>query len=116
MTAPRCKVGDLCVVVQRDSMGTPDIIGRFVVVVQSIVHGHIMENGLPVHTGGAAAWLVRSAVDGDRLPLRTTLGRILHMPTRAFFDDRLRPIRPNEGEDESLSWARPVTGKEKQHG
>lgn len=29
------------------------------------------------------------------------------VPERVFADNCLRPIRPNEGEDESLSWVRP---------
>lgn len=36
-------------------------------------------------------------------------GELLHLQHRPIADTILRPIRPNEGEDETLSWERPRT-------
>lgn len=103
---PRCKPGDLAVVVAAPY--TREMLGRFVIVERQAVHGEILD-GFPIAIGAAAGvvWVVRSAVSGTKMPVTLLNGAVGYALERGFRDSFLRPIRPNEGEDESLSWSRP---------
>lgn len=100
MSAPRCKPGDLAVVV---NAYTPGMIGRFVIVVR-LAEPHEFN---ATHPGESVTWIVRSASESP-LPVPSPRG-IRYKMERPFADIGLRPIRPDEGKDESLSWASPVT-------
>lgn len=106
MTALRCKPGDLAVVVSAPY--TPEMIGKFVLVDRLAVDGEKCLEGPGVYVlSGHASWIISSSTKGGLLPTRTVGGRILHLKIRAMADCCLRPIRPNEGEDETLSYSRP---------
>lgn len=81
-----CKPGDLAVIV-RSTDG--QAVGRFVECLQ--MDGNHSEFG-PI-------WRVRTEGRGI-VTIHGTLAIVLHMP-----DAWLRPIRPDEGEDETLTWA-----------
>lgn len=104
MSALRCKQGDLAVVVRATQ--TPAMLGRLVIVERLLLDGERVSR-MPVKTGGLPCWVIRSAVDGDLLPWPSANSNFVHMvPRRAYLDIGLRPIRPNEGEDESFSCSR----------
>lgn len=106
MMALRCKPGDLAVVVYAPI--TPEMIGKFVLVERLAVDGEKCLDGPGVYVlGGDASWIIVSATNGGLLPTRTVGGRILYLKVRSMADICLRPIRPNEGEDETLSYSRP---------
>jgi hypothetical protein len=101
----RCRPGDLAVVVG-PGVETPGLLGRFVIVEEvwpsegGVLHGVLHDPYLPL------TWVCRSAVSGGLLPVvLDDFTTVVHVPRRAIADAILRPIRPNEGEDESLSWA-----------
>jgi hypothetical protein len=105
MSNLRCKVGDLAVVVAAPY--TPELVGRFVIVDRvpnpiERIGGHKWDtrNYGPV-------WVIRGAAGGT-LPMRLKSGAFYQATERVLLDSCLRPIRPNDGEDESLSWSRPI--------
>lgn len=101
MTTLRCKAGDLAIIVGAGKV--PENVGRFVIVDRRAIAGKDVHPSC----GDIAAWVVRSAC-GDNLMVMLINGstEMRHEVPVADYD--LRPIRPNEGEDESLSWSRPV--------
>lgn len=105
MSAPRCKVGDLCVVV--GPCVTPGLLGRFVIIERLAIDGEELD-GYEIVSDGKVGWICAAAVSGMALPEALSDGFLIHTTRRALNDEILRPIRPNDGEDESLSWARPV--------
>lgn len=105
MSGPRCKPGDLAVVVSAPA--TPELIGRFVVVDRSAKVGEWIGGCTwDLNPAYGHAWVIKSAAGGT-LQYRTRSGVTVQADERVLVDSCLRPIRPNEGEDESLSWARP---------
>lgn len=104
MSAPRCKPGDLAVVVRAKT--TPEMIGRFVVVDRRFVNGEPV-SGFLVDEDERHAWVIRASVSGQLLPWRSGDGSLDMVKERIFADSCMRPIRPNDGEDESLSWSQP---------
>lgn len=104
-----CKPGDLAVAVRANK--TPEMLGRFVVVDRPFMSGE-MASGFAVGDSNLRAWVIRSSVAGELLPWRGENGDLDMVKERVYADDFLRPIRPNEGEDESLSWAKPATKRE----
>jgi len=107
MTALRCKPGDLAVVVG-PGVETPGLLGRFVVVERQDHPGmEFMPGKVASAIDDRTAWICRSATDGELLPAMRDDGEVHQLPHRPIADSILRPIRPNDGEDESLSWARP---------
>lgn len=85
-----CKPGDLAVIVK----GSTDILGRYVEVMRPSEFPYPKD-----------WWFVRSA--GGSL-VNTNGERVTESNAE---DAQLRPIRPSEGQDETLSWA-PVPAKE----
>lgn len=88
----RCRVGDLAVVIQS---AFQENIGLLVEVMSASV--------LPYHD-----WLVSAR--GSPLTGRPVLGTSVGKEVRTgktcnVRDDQLRPIRPQEGNDETLTWA-----------
>jgi hypothetical protein len=108
----RCKPGDLAVVVG-PGIVTPGLLGRFVIVERMLAIGDVMLPGLsydPVRDG-INVWWVRAASDGAMLPWFQA-PFTMQVKRRMLGDEFLRPIRPNDGEDESLSWAgKPGAGR-----
>lgn len=98
-----CRPGDLAVVVRAD---TPGLTGRFVIVDRAIPNDGRFGKGL-IATGPEPGWICRPAAKGQTLPALNEVDHVLQLPERPIADCILRPIRPNEGEDESLSWAKP---------
>lgn len=107
MSAPRCKPGDLAIVTR--AFSTPEMLGRIVIVDRLYKSGD--DCGGKVWDSEALGrlglcWVVRPA-SGGSLPARSAFGHYFELPERPYPDFALRPIRPDEGEDESLSWSRP---------
>jgi len=103
----RCKPGDLAVVIS--CRYTPEMVGRFVIVERLLIppytigktyydlqHHHNDPKNFP--------WLVRSVVEGEKLPCKSYCrdhGMLLYRPIQ---DVCLWPIRPGEGPDETMAW------------
>lgn len=81
-----CKPGDLAVIVR--SVVRPEAVGA---VVRCVAF-------MPA-PDGRAAWLIDRSLGG---PIVTEMG--LHQGDW-WVDANMRPIRDNDGEDETLSWA-----------
>ena len=90
----RCKVGDIAVIVAQPHQ-EPRALGAFVKVLRPSVPNSYSKYGLATKV---ATWWVESSS-----PLETHL----HGACAEFVvpDPFLRPIRPNEGDDETLTWA-----------
>lgn len=102
MSQLRCRPRDLAVVVG-PGVETPGLLGRFVVVDRAARTGE--RTDLLIYSGpGIAAWVCRPAAAGATLPIRHQ-GGVLEMRERVITDHILRPIRPSDGEDETLQWA-----------
>jgi hypothetical protein len=99
-----CRPGDFAWVVR--AIYTPELLGRLVIVGR-LLAGDELVSGFAFAPGDGPTWAIRSTSKGGMLPWRSLDGRLDMVPERAFLDADLRPIRPNEGEDESLSWAKP---------
>jgi hypothetical protein len=102
----RCKPGDLAVVVgaQFSLMN----IGRLVIVEAPFNGGFV--DGYHYGSRGDGDWIIRAV--GSPLVVVGYDG-VASKTTRHVANDRfLRPIRPGEGEDETLSWL-PVPSIEK---
>lgn len=83
-----CKPGDLCITVRAIR---PENLGTLVVVVEVDIQAS--------RVFGSTAWIVDGPGIGD-----------------LALDDWLRPIRDNDGEDETLTWAgKPSDIKEPSH-
>lgn len=111
----RCKPGDLAIVVG-PGVATPGLAFRLVIVDCPAHPGDAQPDGLRIGDG-APAWWCRAAVEGATLPFLAEVGdteywAVVEVLRRPIADQILRPIRPNDGVDESLSW----TTKELQHG
>lgn len=102
----RCKPGDLAVVVRAR---TPGMVGRMVIVERLADEDEFID----VAQQNCVTWIISSAVHGELLPTLVD-GVIEFCAIRPFSDLSMRPIRPNEGEDESLSWAEKPPSKIKQ--
>lgn len=81
-----CKQGDLAIIVK--SVASPDDIGAIVRCVE-----------FKPGPDGRAAWIVDRKVSPDAV-----IGGITYIGDW-FLDASLRPIRDNDGEDETLTWA-----------
>jgi hypothetical protein len=108
MTALRCKPGDLAVVVG-PGVQTPGLLNRFVIVEELAPDADFILDGLYYARDGVVSWVVRAASSEGTLPVLSGPGEVTSRKRRPIADSILRPIRPNDGEDESLSWARPRT-------
>lgn len=108
MTAPRCRPGDLAVVVG-PCLALPELLGRFVIIDRSAREGAPVGDGKKVFLDGAVGpcWIIRSACDGQLLPCLDGSHRVSLVTERPIDDCKLRPIRPDAGDDETLAWARP---------
>jgi hypothetical protein len=104
MSGLRCKPGDLAVVV--GPCETPGLLGRFV-----IVNRFANPDEYSAMTSGPT-WWIRSATHDGLLPTMYASGRLGLVKERPLLDACLRPIRPNDGEDESLSWSKPLRREE----
>jgi hypothetical protein len=93
-----CKPGDLAVVV--GASVTPEMIGCIVKVVRLAVKGEYLKEAR--FTGESPAWVCES---DSGIPIRTSQRRFFRTTQRAINDSNLRPIRDNDKEDETLSWA-----------
>lgn len=107
MNILNCKPGDLAFVVR--AKDTPGLVGYFVIVERMIVCGEYL-NGRRI-LGATPTWMVSSAVAGSTLPTTFADGTLSHWLRRPIADKCLRPIRPNEGEDEAMSWSLPKVGE-----
>ncbi len=96
-----CKPGDLAVVVSAGA--TPEMIGAIVLVKRATVPGEPNEAGTAVFRANGPAWIVE-AISG-RIPTRYNDGSLEFSTWRSVLDRCLRPIRDNDGEDETLTWA-----------
>jgi hypothetical protein len=94
-----CKPGDLAKIV-----GGSRLNGRMVYVDSAVLRDEILPSGYRASDGAVGHWLCEflgGPVDG---PLDIPGCRLVHRWWP--IDDRyLRPIRDNDGEDETLSWA-----------
>lgn len=101
----RCKPGDLAVVVVVKSV--PELLGRLVIIDRLYQPGELV-GGMRWDDSAddGIDWVIRAA-NGGPLPVDDELHWRINLSERPYPDFALRPIRPNEGEDESLSWARP---------
>lgn len=104
MSAPRCQPGDLAVVVRSK---TPGLLGRFVIIDRPARNGDMLypRVELEIGPGDPHGWWIRPVRAGDKLPWVTPWGEQVLLDERVYLDDCLRPIRPDEGEDEMLGIA-----------
>lgn len=84
---------------------TKELNGLLVVVDRLAVHGEVVA-GLELNTNGLDSWICRSAVEGGLLPAMANNGFVYLVQYRGIADKFMRPIRPDEGDDESLAWPR----------
>ena len=95
-----CKPGDLAVIVR--AVIHPENIGAIVHVVRRVVAGE--QVGQYVLTGsGGQSWFVSSR--GRPLLWKLDSGETVYVAERFIGDEFLRPIRDQDGEDETLTWA-----------
>lgn len=106
----RCKVGDLAVTVGTSPLHSGELEGRIVRVVRRVIPGEVFSaNGhlMRLRYDRTADWIIES----DRpMPFMVRERRVF-VTSRPIGDIRLRPIRNQPGEDETLQWA-PVPGSE----
>jgi len=98
----RCKPGDLAIIVS--AVYVPEMIGELVIVERLAVPGEFHAR---TDSDLFSTWIVRSAVEGKKLPVGWPNGHTEYWLRRPLGDEYLRPIRDENGEDESLSWSRP---------
>lgn len=91
-----CKPGDLAVII---ALGSPNY-GRFVTV-KELYDGRPSATGRPYASDGQLSWIVEG-----RGSLVIPFGRLAGtlVPWHVVNDRDLRPIRDNDGEDETLIW------------
>ena len=93
-----CKVGDLAIVV-RSTLGN---LGKIVRVLESYRNGFRGPDGRGYASSPArTTWIVEC--DGG-LATKLTNNGIVSLKVRAFSDAGLRPIRDQEGDDETILW------------
>lgn len=92
-----CKQGDLAVIVYSPS--NPLNIGRFVRCIQLVPERGSVDGRHWYVPVGTVTWLVET--DGSPI----TWGPHGYVQRRAYADHCLRPIRDNDGEDQTLTWA-----------
>lgn len=96
MTALRCKPGDLAVIVLANNM--PILLGRLVTIERLATEGEYFNNcGNPP----GAVWWVRPV--SGKIECINKLGMEVLVDRRPIGDPHLRPIRPNDGVDETLT-------------
>lgn len=96
----RCKVGDLCVIVN-STLGNKGVLVRVVGpsemnrqdVDRVFIDGHWWQSKTPDFK-----WHVESLG-------RPLNGKLRSYPARGISDKNLRPLRDDEGTDETLTWA-----------
>lgn len=90
-----CRPGDLSVIVSCPN--SPSAVGRFVTVIRPSVDGERI-SGFFVFKGigGGPGWIVAASS-----PIEWCGDFVME---RAIFDNLLKPIRNEPGDDESLSW------------
>ncbi len=98
-----CKPGDLAMVIR--GIWTPELAGRFVTVVRLAVPGEVID--AVVYSQSGPGWVVESSAGGLPVRIRSgpDAGKLLFKRQRVIRDELLRPIRDNDGEDETLAWA-----------
>lgn len=100
-----CKVGDLAIVVAPRSGGWCADTGKFAEVLELIGPGDFRTpDCIVVRRDGddSAAWLIKY----QRAALYVGIdGRMRTSFYAVMWDSRLRPIRDQPGEDETLTWA-----------
>lgn len=94
-----CKPGDLAIIVR---VMNEENLGEVVEVIRlASMDRHVLaENGITYDFGVSTRWVIRSA----GRPLKHSVG----WPDSEWHiarDCNLRPIRPTDGEDETLQWA-----------
>lgn len=107
----RCKPGDLAMIVKVTQ--THEAIGRLVIIERELSDGEVVSGRRTAFKKGVA-WVVTPASSGHELPWCLSDGNMIYVAEAPLYDYQLRPIRPNEGEDESLSWAEKPPSKIKQ--
>src|SRR5690349_7505451 len=99
-----CRPGDLAIVIKAAT--TPEMIGYIVEVIRPAVDGESLSPGFRVRAS-RPGWVCKPC--GGSIPVRSVAGphkgELRHVPLRAVADSNLRPIRDNDKEDETLSWA-----------
>lgn len=99
-----CKPGDLAVVCRNLRPDSPNR-GKIVRCLEVVPNGTILppqyrwSSGERIQLTGETWW----HVDVDIVIMSEDLSRTMCAPY--ITDDRLRPLRPDEGEDETLTWA-----------
>jgi len=95
-----CKPGDLAIVVS--GVTTPEMIGYLVTIVRRLAPNESNNHGGLYLLTSDVCWLVEGL---PLIPERTMDGRLHMVRQRGIADHHLRPIRPSEGADETLTWA-----------
>lgn len=103
-----CRPGDLAVVV--GAPYTPEMIGMIVLCDRLAIDGEVVDGSkLRKASPNAPSWVVHAV--GNSIPMRTWCGKLLHKKSRVVGDRYLRPIRDNDQDDETLTWAGLPAGK-----
>ena len=94
----RCKVGDLAIIV---GGATPENIGKIVEIVRPAINGERLPAMRFVSNASGPVWIVRGR---DLVWRSTTTSFVATTDERPYSDSLLRPIRPEPGADETLTW------------
>ena len=95
-----CKPGDLAVIVH------PKSAGKLVSVLHAVPGlKYTLPDGYPAmaNVDGKAEWVCESL--GSSFTARLSSGELRYARYAGIHDQWLRPIRPTDGEDETLQWA-----------
>ena len=105
-----CKQGDLAVVVG----GSPRFLGMIVeVIAPAPLHDFTLPDGYPsVGAGRPGYWIVRSAGRPFQASIQRASGSVGRRAAEyGIWDDMyLRPIRDQDGADETLQWPESLKG------
>lgn len=82
----------------------PAMAGQLVNVDRLVAVGEEYFPGIRHLSDDAPMWWIRPA-NGQRLSWQLGQGVVLEVLERPMLDRLLRPIRPDEGVDETLTWA-----------
>lgn len=95
-----CRVGDLAVIVKASKVTGQKNVGRIVEILGVAKSGE--HYGAKFHADCNGAWFVRAV--GAPLTAMSNHGPLM-LSVIAVPDHRLRPIRDQHGDDETLTWA-----------
>lgn len=84
-------------------LAIPEMAGQLVHVERLLFPGELIFPGMVHELDDAPTWWIRPAGD-NLLAWKLAPGVVLEVQTRPMLDSLLRPIRPDEGVDESLAW------------